>query len=213
MRALLSRIATLLIVAGTVASCGGDGGSGTGPPPDETSVLTTVEVTPATATLFTVAPGNTATLAVVAKDQDGQTMAGLGSPSFSSDNAAVATVSDAGTVTAVAAGSARITASLTAGGVTKTGTTTVTAQVAPASVGVVAPAIAFQPATVDVSAGGTVTWTFASIPHDVSFTTAGAPADVPLLQDGSASRTFPTNGSFAYRCTIHPPMTGTVHVH
>ncbi len=213
MRAMLSRMATLLIVAETGAACGGDGGSGTGPSPDETSVLTTVEVTPATATLFTVAPGNTVTLAVVAKDQDGQTMAGLGSPTFSSDNGAIATVSDAGAITAVSAGSARITASLTAGGVTKTGTSTVTAQVAPASAGVVAPAIAFQPATVDVSAGGTVTWTFASSPHDVSFTTAGAPADVPVLQDGSASRTFPTNGSFSYRCSIHPPMTGVVHVH
>jgi plastocyanin len=206
-------MATLLIVAETGAACGGDGGSGTGPPPDETSVLTTVEVTPATATLFTVAPGNTVTLAVVAKDQDGQTMAGLGSPTFSSDNGAIATVSDAGTITAVAAGSARITASLTAGGITKTGTTTVTAQVAPATAAVVAPAIAFQPATVDVQAGGTVTWTFESVPHDVTFTTGGAPADVPLLQDGSASRTFPTNGAFGYRCSIHPPMTGVVTVH
>jgi plastocyanin len=212
MRAPLSRIATLLTVAGMGVGCGGDSGSGTGPPP-ETSVLTTLEVTPATATLFTVAPGNAVTLSVVAKDQDGQTMSGLGSPSFSSDNGAIASVGDDGTITAVAAGTARITASLTAGGATATGTTTVTARVAPASAAVVAPAIAFLPTTVDVSAGGTVSWTFESIPHDVTFTTAGAPADVPLLQDGSASRTFPNNGSFGYRCSIHPPMTGIVHVH
>jgi len=64
-----------------------------------------------------------------------------------------------------------------------------------------------------VSAGGTVTWTFGSIPHDVTFTTAGAPADVPALQNGSAARTFPTNGAFGYRCTIHPQMTGAVRVH
>ena len=75
MRTLLSRTATLLIVTGIGAGCGGDGGSGTGPPPDETSVLTTIEVTPATATLFTVAPGSTVQLSVVAKNQDGQTMA------------------------------------------------------------------------------------------------------------------------------------------
>jgi plastocyanin len=207
------RIPTLLIVAEIGVGCG-DSGSGTGPGPGpEPSVLTTLEVTPATATLFTVAPGNAVTLSVVAKDQDGQTMAGLGSPSFSSDNAAIATVSNDGTITAVAAGTVRITASLTAGGVTKTGTTTVTARVASASAAVVAPAIAFQPATVDVSAGGTVSWTFASIPHDVTFTTAGAPSDVPLLQDGSASRTFPNNGTFGYRCSIHPPMTGVVRVH
>jgi plastocyanin len=212
MRASLSSIATLLIVAGTGAGCGGDGESGTGPPPD-TSVLTTVEVTPATATLFTVAPGNTITLSVVAKDQSGQPMSGLGSPSFSSENNAVASVSADGTITATGPGTSGITASLTAGGVTKTGTTTVTAQVAPASAGVSAPGVAFQPAAVDVQAGGAVSWTFASVPHNVTFTTAGAPANVPDLQDGSASRTFPTNGNFSYQCTIHPGMAGVVHVH
>ena len=96
MQTLLSRIATLLIVAATGAGCGG----GNGPVEPDTPVLTTLEVTPATATLFTVAPGNTAALSVVAKDQDGQAMSGLGSPTFSSDNGAVATVSDAGAVTA-----------------------------------------------------------------------------------------------------------------
>jgi len=210
MPALLSRIATLLIVAGTGAGCGG--GDGPGPGPD-TPVLTTVEVTPATATLFTVAPGNTATLAVAAKDQDGQTMAGASSPSFSSDNGAVATVGDAGAITAVTAGTARITASLTMSGVTKTGAATVAVQVAPASARVTAPAIAFQPGTVDVQAGGSVSWVFASIPHDVTFTTAGAPAGIPEIADGSASRAFPSHGNYSYRCSIHPPMTGVVRVH
>ena len=210
MRALLSRIATLLIVAEAGVACGG--GNGLEPGPDD-PVLTTLEVTPGTATLFTVAPGNTTTLAVVAKDQDGQAMSGLGSAAFSSDNTAIATVSDAGAVTAVAAGTATITASLTAGGVTRTGTTTITTRVAPATAAVTAPGLEFQPATVDVQAGGMVTWTFTSLQHNVTFTTGGAPADVPDLQDGSASRTFPTNGTFGYRCSIHPPMTGSVHVH
>jgi plastocyanin len=208
MRALCSRIAALLIVAEIGVGCGGGSGPGTGP-----SVLTTLEVTPATTTLFTVAPGNVDSLSVVAKDQDGQTMVGVGLASFSSDNATIADVSGDGTVTAVAAGTATITASLTAGGVTKTGTTTVTAQLAPASAGVVAPALAFQPETVNVRAGGTVTWTFAATHHDVTFTVPGSPANVPELQNGSAARTFPNNGTFAYRCSIHPQMTGFVHVH
>jgi plastocyanin len=208
MRALISRIATLLIVAGIGVGCGGDGGPGPTPP-----VLTTLEATPATATLFTVAPGNAVALSVVAKDQDGQTMSGLGSPSFSSDNSAVASVSDDGTITAAGAGTAGITASLTAGGITKTDITTVTVQAAPANAGVIAPQLLFQPATVDVSAGGNVTWTFGTIHHTVTFTTAGAPADVPELENGSASRTFPSNGTFGYRCDIHPQMTGTVQVH
>jgi plastocyanin len=176
-------------------------------------VLTTLQVTPATATLYTVAPGNTATLAVAAKDQDGGTMTGLGSPGFSSDNAAVVSVSEAGGITALAAGTAQITASLTAGGVTRTGATTVTAQVAPATGSVVAPEFEFSPASLHVQAGGSVNWTFASTAHDVAFTTGGAPAGVPQLQDGSAARTFPNNGTFNYRCTIHQGMTGSVHVH
>jgi plastocyanin len=197
-------------MAGIGVGCGGGDGPGPGP---SAPVLTTLEVTPATTTLFTVAPGNTAALTVVAKDQNGGTMSGLGSPSFSSANDAIASVSGDGTITAVAAGTAGITASLTTGGVTETGTSTVTVQVAPASEAVVAPALVFLPAAVDVSAGGSVTWTFGSIQHTVTFTTGGAPADVPALQDGSAARTFPSNGAFGYRCSIHPQMAGTVRVH
>lgn len=207
MRTLLSRIAAVLVVV--EAGAAGCGGGGTGP---DAPVLTTLEVTPAAATLFTVAPGNTVTLAVVAKDQNGQTMAGAGTPSFSSDNAAIAAVGDDGTVTAVGAGTAGITASLTAGGVTTTGTTTVTAQVAPANVTVVAPGSVFQPGTVDVRAGGTVTWTFGSVGHNVAFTTPGAPADIAEFQNGSVSRTFPNHGTFNYQCS-GPQMAGVVQVH
>jgi plastocyanin len=208
MRALLLRIAPPLIVAGIGVGCGGDGGPG----PTQ-AVLTTLEVTPPTATLFTVAPANTVTMSVVAKDQDGRTMSGLGAPSFSSGNSAVASVADDGTVTAAGAGTAAITASLTAGGVTKTGTTTVTVQAAPTSAGVSAPQFVYQPTAVDVSAGGTVTWTFGPIHHTVTFSTAGAPADVPELENGSVPRTFPNNGTFDYHCTIHPTMNGVVRVH
>lgn len=207
MRVILG-IATLLLVVETGGACGGDGGSELGP-----SVLTTLEVTPATATLFSGPPGNTVTLAVVAKDQNGQTMSGVGSPTFSSDNGAIADVADDGTVTAAGAGTANITASLTADGVTETGTTTVTVRTAPASAGVTAPSLQFLPPTVDVSQGGSVTWTFGPIHHTVSFTTAGAPLDVPELENGSASRTFPTAGSYSYRCAFHSSMSGLVRVH
>jgi plastocyanin len=152
------------------------------------------------------------TLSVVAKDQDGHTMAGVGSPTFSSADVAIAGVGMDGTVTALAAGTAQITASLTAGGVTKTATATVTAQVAPANATVTAPGSVFLPATVDVRAGGTVTWTFGSPGHQVSFTTPNAPADIPMLENGSASRGFPTHGTFHYQCS-GPQMTGTIVVH
>jgi plastocyanin len=208
MRRMLSGMATVLLIAAAGAGCG-DGGSGL----DQDQVLTTLEVSPATAALFTVAPGNTVTLTLIAKDQRGETMTGVGSPTFSSGNSAVATVSDDGTITATGAGTTEVTASLTAGGVTATGTTTVSAQVTPATATVTAPSFAYQPQVVDVTAAGTVTWSFGAIHHDVTFTTAGAPANVPELRNGSAARAFPDPGTFAYRCSFHPGMTGTVRVH
>jgi plastocyanin len=206
-RLMLSGVTVPLIVL--AAGCGGgDGGSG-----PEPRVLTTLELTPATADLFTVAPGNTVTLTVVPKDQDGGVMAGLGPASFSTSNAGIATVDGNATVSAVAPGTAQISASLTAGSETKAAAMQVTVQAAAASASVSAPSLEYIPATVDVRAGGEVTWTAGLVDHTVTFTTPGAPADIPFLQESSASRTFPTNGSFTYRCTIHPGMTGIVNVH
>src|SRR3954471_8599605 len=135
----LSGITALLI--GAVAGCGGgDGAVEPTPTPTPTgSVLTTLEVSPLAHPLFTVAPGNTVKLSVVAKDQNAKVITPAAAPTFSSDNGAIATVGSDGTISAVSAGTAGITASLTEGGVTKTGTTSVTAQVAPASAAVQAP--------------------------------------------------------------------------
>ena len=58
-----------------------------------------------------------------------------------------------------------------------------------------------------------VTWTVGDIGHSVTFTTPGAPAEIPYMEQESVSRTFPTNGSFNYHCSIHEGMTGIVHVH
>jgi len=205
MRTLLSSIATLLIVAETGVGCGGDGGAG----PGESF---TVEATPAAATLFTVAPGNAVKLSVVAMDQDGQPVVADGPATFSSSNDAIADVSDDGTITAVAAGTARITAALIVSGVAKTGTTTVTALVAPMNATVVAPATAFLPATVDIGTGGRVTWTFGPNGHQVTFTTPGAPSDIPEFQNGSRALTFLNHGTFNYQCS-GPQMAGVVRVH
>ena len=206
MRALVSTMAILLIVAETGAGCGGSG------PEPSGGVLTTLEVTPATSSLYTVAPGNTVTLSVVAKDQDGKAMTGA-APTFSSDNAGSAAVGADGKVTAVAEGTSTITASLSMGGVTKTATAAITTIVAAASGTVTAPAITYLPADLNVRAGGTVTWTFQSIPHTVTFTTSGSPAGMLEFHDGSDSRVFPTNGTYNYRCDIHPGMVGVIHVH
>ncbi|HEV7366546.1 MAG TPA: Ig-like domain-containing protein, partial [Gemmatimonadales bacterium] len=121
MQAQLSTIASLLILAGVAAGCGSTDPNPNPNPNGGGSVLTTVVVTPSTATLFTIEPGNTVMLSVVPKDQNGKTVTGAGAASFSSDNSAIATVSNDGMVTMVAPGTARITASVTAGSVTKEG--------------------------------------------------------------------------------------------
>ncbi len=134
-------------------------------------------------------------------------------PTFQIRNAAVAAVDGSGLVTGIAAGTTWILASATAAGVTKTDSMTVLVRVASSAIGVTAVNFAFNPGTADVAAGGTVTWSVDSIHHSVDFTTVGSPADIAPLQNASASRTFPKSGSYAYRCAIHPAMTGTVRVH
>jgi plastocyanin len=208
MRTLFPSAATLLGIAAVAVGCGGSD-----PGPDDSAELTTVEVTPASTTLFTVAPGNTVQLAAVPKDQNGATMTGLGAPTYSSADETVATVEQNGAVTAIGAGTTEIRASLTAGGVSRTGTAMIAVEVAPSTATVTAPALEYVPRNVDVSAGGSVTWSFGSIHHTVTFTTAGAPSNVPELENGSASRAFPNSGTFQYQCDIHPVMSGVVRVH
>ncbi|CAN5243603.1 hypothetical protein BH23GEM2_BH23GEM2_25940 [soil metagenome] len=199
-----------LVAIALIVACGGSDGA---VEPPAASVLTTVTVTPASASVFRTPPGNTVSLIVTAKDQKGQTMAG--STSFSSNNEAVATVSSAGVVTAVSAGSVQIAVTVTSGGQTRTGFASVSVQDPPDEAAVLASIIAsgFQPPAVHIQAGGSVTWTMVGVPHSVDFTTAGAPVSIPVVQDASASRTFPTTGSYAYLCEIHPSMVGVVHVH
>lgn len=209
MRAPRLNMMPLVLLTGAAAACGGDG---SGPTP-EPRVLTTVEVTPATATLFSAPPANTVQVTVVAKDQDGAPLDDVGPATFSSADEGVATVGADGTIAAAGAGTAQITASVTADGVTKTGTTTVTVEDAPASASVETPELSFEPGTVDVSAGGTVTWTAGELPHTVTFFSADAPPSIPNLESESVARTFPTSGIFEYACEFHSGMSGTVRVH
>jgi plastocyanin len=71
---------------------------------------------------------------------------------------------------------------------------------------------AFDPATVRIQVGDSVTWTNQdSAPHTA--TAADGSFDTGQLGDGdSGSVTFETAGSFAYICSIHPAMAGTVVV-
>lgn len=82
-----------------------------------------------------------------------------------------------------------------------------------ASASVVTGGSTFSPTTVNLLRGGTVTWSFGSVAHDVVFQgAAGAPADIPVTTSAQVSRTFNTAGSFPYACTLHAGMNGTVRV-
>ncbi|MDF2771055.1 MAG: blue (type 1) copper domain protein [Geminicoccaceae bacterium] len=77
------------------------------------------------------------------------------------------------------------------------------------------PAERFTPGRVTLIAGGTVTFAFGSLQHQVFFNQAlpGAPEDIPEPTANRAlTRTFTTPGTFVYNCRIHPGMSGTVVV-
>ena len=69
----------------------------------------------------------------------------------------------------------------------------------------------FEPAAIEVDAGATVTWTnHDEFTHNVAFD-----GDAPLaMKPGeSVTRAFPTAGTFAYMCSLHPrEMRGSVAV-
>jgi plastocyanin len=72
---------------------------------------------------------------------------------------------------------------------------------------------AYQPATVTIQVGDTVTWTnLDSAAHTATDTGSGALFDGVMSTGESFSYTFTRAGTFDYFCTFHPEMTGTVIV-
>lgn len=109
----------LTVLATMIAGCGGAGSSDapTGPP---AIVFSSLSMTPTEAVMCLVAPGNTVVLNATPRDQSGQPMTTLGSPSFTSSDGGAASVDANGLVRGIAPGTAQITASLTATGTTRT---------------------------------------------------------------------------------------------
>jgi plastocyanin len=71
----------------------------------------------------------------------------------------------------------------------------------------------FNPATLTVKAGTTVTWTNRDdIPHGLAATNNAFKRSQALDTDDSFSFTFTTPGTYQYFCYIHPHMTGTIVV-
>jgi hypothetical protein len=128
MRARLTIRSTGLLLAGVtlgfVSACGGGGDSPTGPtppPPPPPATVASVTVSPATAALQVPA---TVQLSAAVRDQQGNLMSTA--VTWTTSSSAIASVSQAGLVTAVGAGSATITA--TAGGQSGSAAITVTVQ-------------------------------------------------------------------------------------
>jgi plastocyanin len=71
----------------------------------------------------------------------------------------------------------------------------------------------FQPSTIEIAAGGTVTWH--NIDGDDSHTVTSSEGDFDsgILEGGASfAETFATPGTYPYTCLIHPEMQGTVIV-
>ena len=82
------------------------------------------------------------------------------------------------------------------------------------SVDVTMPGGFFTPNRIDVARGGVVRFVFTAVVHDVRFNGAvGAPTDVLATSNTTVARTFNNTGTFAFLCTLHPNMEGSVVVH
>ena len=165
-----------------------------------TPVVTAVTISPASAS---VAVGTTSALQATVKDQNGNAMTGQ-TVTWSTNNAAVATVNSTGVVTGVAAGSASISA--TSSSVTGTSAITVTVgpppapvvttiTVAPTSASVVAGATTTLQATVkdqsgNVMTGQTVTWST----NNAAAATVNSSGVVTGVAAGSATITATSSG-------------------
>jgi len=70
--------------------------------------------------------------------------------------------------------------------------------------------LAFEPETLKVEAGDTVTWTWndGAVTHDVS----GDDFQSEVISEGTFSHRFDQPGTYDYVCTLHPNMTGTIEV-
>ena len=186
-----------------------------------TPVVTAVTVSPASAS---IAVGGTSPLQATVKDQNGNVMGGQ-TVTWSTNNAAAATVNSSGVVTGVATGSATVTA--TTSGVSATSAITVTAAppptpvvttvtVAPTSAAIIAGATTTLQATVkdqngNVMTGQTVTWSTSN----AAAATVNSSGLVTGVAAGSATITATSSGktgSSSITVTAVPPVVTTVTV-
>ena len=72
---------------------------------------------------------------------------------------------------------------------------------------------AFSPAAITITKGSQVVWVDGSdASHTVTSNNGGFTSSGLINPKQSFSATFPNAGTFAYHCTVHPYMTGTITV-
>ena len=71
----------------------------------------------------------------------------------------------------------------------------------------------FQPATIRVKTGETVTWfNQEAMPHTITSPNSGLLASDQLNRGGSYEHTFQDPGTYTYYCSLHPSMIGKIIV-
>ena len=209
------RLASLLAVTAVVTACGGggDGGGGGTPPP---ATVASVAITPNTAQSTSLC-GN---VGFSAQARDAQGNALTRSISWNSSQPTIVSIPTSGssvTATGIGVGSSNVTASADGTSSTAVAVTVGALAQPPSTSEVQATASStFTPACVVIGAGGTVTWQFGALAHNVVFGTNKPPGgDIggsAGIANTSESRTFPTAGDFPYTCTLHSGMNGRVIV-
>jgi plastocyanin len=66
----------------------------------------------------------------------------------------------------------------------------------------------YDPATLSVTSGTTVTWAWIGGSHSVTF----SDDDSDIKSSGTFQRTFASTGTFPYHCRVHSEMTGSITV-
>ena len=203
-----------LFAVGIVAACGGGGGDSggtTNPPPPATVSFVSV-----TRTNVLLKPTETTIITATPKDASGNALSGHAVTWTVLPATGVASITPNGASVTIG-GTGNGTATVTATSDTKTADVhvTVTSSIPTAAdVAVGANGNAFTPADVDILSGGTVTFNWNGVTHNVTWQTT--PASVPNITDrstGSVPVTVNQAGTYNYHCTIHPGMDGTITVH
>lgn len=188
----------VLAMSVALVACGSDG-------PTNSSGVASVSMN---ANAIVLIPGQTEQLVATAKDAAGNTL-NAGNITWRSANTAIVTVNGSGVVTAVAVGQTDVTATIDG----RVGTTRVTVGPVPTTARVSMPGLSFTPFTTIIKRGGTVTFEFPQLAHNVIFETrTGAPQDIQVTSNVNITRTFGTAGLFPYDCTLHPGMKGEISV-